>query len=441
MTLPGYGGRPVVWTDAAPDERIIETLRSILPPSIRTLFDVDFVRSCILYDEYVYRLTLRIARSTGLFEAANHPGTIAELGARAGLAPDREVATGWLVRELASRGVLETVEAPSGSVRRSAESPKVSSPGSESEESPMLSATSDAANPSEWRYRATGPLPDLDPEEPLAVQRTHDPSWMPSYVVAKTSADAYPAFLTGAIPGEEVLFSPERLNLWFDYFSNAHGLYAVNNRLGAIAAEEWMPDRGTILELGGGLGSAAVALLERFRESGRLASLDGYRFTELIPAFLRRGQRALESAFGSWGHVTYGRLDMNKPFEPQGVAAGSVSSVYAVNTVHVAHDLERTLGEIHRALEPGGALVLSECVRPFPDHPIYVELIFNLMEAFRAPKLDPRYRPTGGFLTPEQWTTALESAGFEDVRFLPDMTRVREHFSVFYVAALGARRP
>ena len=51
------------------------------------------------------------------------------------------------------------------------------------------------------------------------------------------------------------------------------------------------------------------------------------------------------------------------------------------------------------------------------------------------------YRPNGGFLTPEQWASALEAAGFRDVRLLPDVMRIRDEFSGFHVAALGATSP
>jgi hypothetical protein len=105
----------------------------------------------------------------------------------------------------------------------------------------------------------------------------------------------------------------------------------------------------------------------------------------------------------------------------------------------VAHDLGFTLGEVIRALEPGGCLVVSECVRQ--RQPGYAEFVFNLTETFRSPQLDPVYRPTGGFLTPEQWRTAIEAAGFVDIRFLPDIARIHEQVPDFGVAAIGATRP
>jgi hypothetical protein len=45
-----------------------------------------------------------------------------------------------------------------------------------------------------------------------------------------------------------------------------------------------------------------------------------------------------------------------------------------------------------------------------------------------------------GFLTPEQWTDALTSAGFTSVTVLPDVARIRDVFPGFYAAAIGASR-
>jgi SAM-dependent methyltransferase len=292
------------------------------------------------------------------------------------------------------------------------------------------------------RYRSRSPLPALDPAPVWEEQFRHDPSWRPAYVLAETVAREYPAFLRGEVTGEQVLFAPRRLRLWVDYFSNDNGLYAVNNRVGAVAVEQWLPrSGGVVLELGGGLGSAALALLDRLEAAGRLEMIAEYRFTEFVPAFLRRGEQALRERRPGPSRFTFGPLDMNRSFGEQGVAPGSVSVVFAVNTLHVAHDLDFTLGEVLRALEPGGRLVASECVRPRLRQPTYAEFVFNLTETFRSPRLHPVYRPSGGFLTPEQWQAAIEAAGFTDVRFLPDIVRVRDRVPDFLVAAVGATRP
>lgn len=393
-----------------PELELLKRREEILPPPLVPAFNETFVRSCLLYDEFIYSLATGVFREAGLEAVLEDPASTEQIVARAALHAERApIPLDWILRELAARGAIERLGPPGG-------------PG---------------------RFRLREPLPVSDPSEFETSQRALNPSWMVSYDIARVAALGYPDFLRGARTGEEVLFSPENLGLWFEYFSNRNGLYAINNLVGAHAAEDRLPAGGglTILELGGGLGSAALTFLDRLDRGNRLPEVARYRFTEVSPAFLRRGQRALKERFGAAPFLAPGRLDMDRPFTDQDVAQGSVSMVYAVNTVHVARDLGFTLREIHRALRPGGVVVLSECIRPLPGQPIYAEFVFNLMGSFRSPLLDARHRTNGGFLTPEQWTGALEDAGFEGVRFVPDILAIRKEYPTFYVAAVGATRP
>ncbi|HUP34138.1 MAG TPA: methyltransferase [Candidatus Limnocylindria bacterium] len=380
-------------------------LREMLPPYLLHVIDASFLRSHLLYDEFVYRLVLKVIRETGLESAIQEGGSAEAIAARERLEVGQAVVPlDWMLRLLAARGVLEELRGE--------------------------------------EFRARGPLPTADPVAVRDEQLQHDPSWMPSYVLAETVAQDYPAFLRGAVAGEEVLFSPRRLRLWVDYFSNQNGLYAVNNKVGAAAVEQWLPlDSGVLVELGGGLGSGALAVLERLGAAGRLGAIQEYRFTELVPAFLRRGEQALRAHRPESVPMRFDALDMNRPFEAQGIAPSSVTAVYAVNTLHVAHDLDFTLGQILRTLRPGGWLIISECVRPYPRQAIYAEFIFNLIQTFRSPRLHPVYRPNGGFLTPDQWKGAIEAAGFADTRFVPDVMRIRRQVPDFFVGAIGAIRP
>jgi SAM-dependent methyltransferase len=383
-------------------------LAPLIPDSLAPVFDASFIRSSRRYDEFVLRLALRVFEASGLALALDEPATAVEAATRAGLERQRARApVGWILRRLAARGLL------------------------------AQTGQGEAA-----RFRAHGPLPALDPAPLRDAQRAEDASWLPSYVLAETVAQDYPAFLRGERAGEDVLFSPARLRLWVEFFSNDNKLYAVNNAVGAVAAAQWLPPGPAhVLELGGGLGSAAVALLDRLQHAGRWKDLVEYRFTEFVPAFLRRGQAAIERRFAEAPFVRTAPLDMNRPLAEQGVAPGSVSLVYAVNTLHVARDLDFTLGEIRHALAPGGALVVSECVRLVPEQTIYAEFVFNLLESFRSPVLHPVRRPNGGFLAPEHWRAAMEAAGLDDVRLVPDVDTLRDRFPQFNVAAIGATRP
>jgi len=380
-----------------------DRLAELLPAELIPLFDDHFAGSCTLFEEYVRRLALRVVGATGLDAAAREPGTPAAIAARAGLDADRAPeAVRWLLATLALTG--------------------------------------HATRAGDGRFQIPAALPDLDPEEITRAQEAHDPSALASYRMAALVAALYPAVLRGTVSGEEALFAPDRIGAWFEYFSNDNVIYAISNRLGAIAAERALrDDPGEILELGGGLGSGTIALLERFRRTGRLSAVGSYRLTEVAPSFLRRAQRRLAGQFPGVA-LSFGRLDMDRPFAEAEIDAGAFALVYGVNTLHVARDLEFTLGEVRRALAPGGALVLSECVRPFPGRPIYVEFLFNLLEAFRAPRLVDPWRPNGGFLTPEHWVAALGACGFRDVTVYPDIARIREVCPAFVVGAITAVR-
>jgi SAM-dependent methyltransferase len=396
-------------------------LDRLFPPDLRALFDDRFVRSCDLFEEYVRRLAIGVVRAAGIERAAREPGTAALIAARAGLDPARGPApVAWLLGTLASAGLAT----------RSGATPRPGDP----------ARSGDAG---EDLFSLPADLPQSDPDAMAHEQEGHDPSCLPSYRLAALAAALYPDILRGKVSGEEALFAPERVGAWIEYFSNDNPLYAVSNRIGALAAERALArtvrDGAAVLELGGGLGSGADALFSRLEETGRAGTIRSYRFTEVAPSFLRRGQRALQ-ARRPQAPLSFGRLDMDRPFADAGVEPGSVTLVYGVNTVHVARDLEFTLGEIRRALAPGGALVLSECVRPFAARPIYVEFVFNLLESFRSPRLVFPWRPHGGFLAPEQWTAGLMACGFRDVAIVPDVPRLRDLVPACVIASITAVR-
>lgn len=394
----------------------------MLPPELLPWFDDAFVRSCDLVEEHVYRLALGAFRALGLEQACRTPMTVAEAVANAGLAPSvAQVPVSWLLRLLAARGAIDCT----GTNERVGTNDRI--------------GKIDHRSADDIRYCASRPLPELDAGATRSAQQANDPRCLPAFDIAELAAAHYPAVLRGETSGEEALFAPAGFNAWAEYFSNANPLYAISNIIGAIAVERALPDRGTVLEIGGGLGSATEAVFARLDATGRRDALKGYRFTELAPPFLRRAKRTLAPRLAD-GSITLGWLDIDKPLAEAGVAPGSYSLVYGVNVLHVARDLAATLRELRTALAPGGALVISECVRPFEAQPLYVESVFNLLEAFRQPSLHPEWRPNGGFLTPEQWSAALQANGFAQVSVYPDIASIRDAYPQFVAAAIVAVR-
>jgi SAM-dependent methyltransferase len=387
----------------------LPTLLARIPdPEIRSLFSPEFILCCEEFDRFTTDTVVNLVRELGLEEPLAGGATSSELVRRMGFAPRAEVPIAWFLRKLGEAGMLEMTPEEGGVLR----------------------------------FHSRGPLPVGDPDRAEARARAIDPRSLPPFAVVRAMIEHAPAFLRGEKTGEEILFAPTKLPLWFDYFSNDNLLYAINNRLGAEAVVRALPAGrpATVVEIGGGSGSAALAVGERLSRDAALHRVGRYVFTEVVPTFLRRAERAVRARFPSLP-AEFLRLDIDRDFVEQGVPQGIADVVYAVNTVHIAKDLAATLGRIRETLRPGGTAVFSECVRPRDGQPIYVEFVFNFLENFTGVATDPTTRPNHGFLTPENWRNAFRQAGFEAPEILPDVESLARHYDAFFVAAVSARRP
>jgi SAM-dependent methyltransferase len=382
-------------------------LARIEDPAIRALFSREFILCAEHFDRFTNESVLRLVHDLALDDDLAAGVSARDVVTRRGLAARAEIPLRWCFAKLAAAGFLDAGGA--------------------------------GDDPS---FRARGPLPPGDPDASESRARAVDPGSLPPFAVVRAMVEHVPEFLRGEKTGEEILFAPTRLPLWFDYFSNDNLLYQINNRLGAEAVARELPASrpATVVEIGGGSGSAALALAERLARDGALGRIGRYVFTEIVPTFLRRAERSIRARFPALP-IEFGRLDMNEDFAAQGVGPETADVVYAVNTVHIAKDLSATLARVRRTLRPGGVAIFSECVRPFPNQPIYVEFVFNFLENFTGVALDAATRPTHGFLTPESWRRAFEAAGFERPAILPDVERLARHYDAFFVAAVSARRP
>lgn len=363
------------------------------------LFNQAQHRSCELVERYALDLALDLCERLGVLGLLERPQTAEALSAARGFAPGFARPLRWLLERLRAAGVLAR---DGEAYRLTAEPP-----------APMLAA-----------LRAEG----------LAS----DPSYAPAYDLLDVAAELYPRVARAEAQAERALFL--RVGLWGAYFSNANGLYALNNRVAARAAAARLGSAGTVLEVGAGLGSATEALLEELDTRRTIGTLTAYQATEPVAFFRRRAQRTLEAA---WPGVALGfhSLDVNQPWAAQGVGASSCALVWGVNVFHLARELDVVLAEAQAALAPGGWLVVGEGMRPGPEVPVGAELPFQLLDSFHDVVLDPVTRPTVGFLTAECWAAALERAGFTEVALVPDVTRLREFHPGFLAAAVCGRRP
>ncbi len=367
---------------------------------------VRFFRGCEHSNGYVDSHCAAILRALGAWPGAE-PRAAGALAREARVPAERSAEFEWLFKKLAHGGYMK--EAPAGS------------------------------------WRAIGAPPEV-PEGLRAEILSDEPAMEPALGLIDAAAEGWPAFVRGERDGVSVLFNPKTLSYWDGYFSNRNPSYFALNSLAAHAAARVLPAEPLrILEVGGGLGSGAEALLDVLARAGNgsaggMGRIASYVFTDIAPGLLRRGADKLRERFPSVP-IEPRLLDLNRPLAAQKIAAGSFDLVFAVNTLHVVKDLVFSLRELRRALVPGGRIVLGEATRPSWGEPLYFEFVFGLLREFREFTADPECRPYGGFLESRFWRAALEKAGFEKVWSLPDMEKALRAYRGFYMAGITAQRP
>ena len=286
-----------------------------------------------------------------------------------------------------------------------------------------------------YRLRHTLRKPDLENLRAAALQI--DPANAATLDLLDHAASLYPAVASGEQSGDRNLLGPQGVPLWLNYFHNDNLSYAVNNWVGAALAAERVSNQRTlrILELGAGPGSGSEILLRLFDERGLLPRVERYLITEPNAFFLRCGQRKLARQYPDLP-LEWGALNLDLPWNTQGINPGEFDLIYAVNVMHISKDLLFSLNEARSALANDGWLVIGECLRPYFNQPIYPEVMFQILESFTNVQTDPEIRPNPGFLTAEHWRRAFTRAGFQCVEVAPNIDRIREIYPHFFTGAI-----
>jgi SAM-dependent methyltransferase len=383
------------------DPRLAECLREF-PPSI---FSERLYQSIELMERYSIELTVDLLGRLNLVEQLREMRTADELCGLLCFQPRFKLALEWILARLVETGCIE--------VQR------------------------DGTNRS-YRLGYIPWQPDLKRLRAFGVNI--DPSNAATLDLLDHAANLYPVVATSRQSDDQNLFSPQGVPLWLNYFHNDNLTYAVNNWVGAAVAADHLSSQRKlrVLELGAGTGSATEILLKLLDERGLLPRVERYLVTEPNAYFRRCNQRKL-AAQHSNVPLEWATLDLDLPWNSQGISPGTFDLVYAVNVMHISKDLLFSLNEARSALATDGWLVIGECVRPFPDQPIYPELMFQILDSFTNVEIDPEIRPNPGFLTAEQWRRAFFRAGFGDRNVAPDIDRIREFYPHFFTGAICGR--
>ncbi len=369
------------------------------PPS---LFTERLHQSIELMERYSIELAIDLLGRLNVIDQLGEWRSTAELCHRLSFQPRFSLPLGWVLQRLVETGCMETRtedETRSYHLRDAPWQPRLA------------------------RLRAVGL--NIDPANAATLD------------LLDYAASLYPAVARGEQSGEQGLFGPQGIPLWLNYFHNDNLTYAVNNWVSAVLAADRLSTRPRlrILELGAGAGSASESLLRWFDEHGFLPRIERYLITEPSAFFRRRGQRELLRLYPDLP-LEWGSLDLNLPWETQGVALGEFDLVYAVNVLHISKDLPFSLNQARSALKSDGWLVIGECLRPYSNQPIYPELMFQILESFTEVHTDPEIRPNPGFLTADHWRRAFARAGFERAEVAPDIDSIRELYPHFFAGAI-----
>jgi SAM-dependent methyltransferase len=392
------------------DARLAELLHEY--PS--SLFSERLYRSIELMERYTIDLAIDILTELQVFDQLDDWRSPPELCQSLNFKPQFVFAMGWLLQRLLETKCIEA--------RLEGGAPATSSP----------------INTHTYRMRNPVWNPELLALRSIGLEI--DPANAPTLDLLDKAASLYPEVARGKQSGEQALFGAQGIPLWLNYFSNENSTYAINNWIAGVAACQRLGDKQNlrILELGAGASSGSEILLRCLDEKNLLQNLKRYLITEPNAFFLRRGQRELSKRYPDLP-LEWRTLDMNQPWPEQGVFAGEFDLIYGVNVFHVARDLQSTIAQARETLAGNGWLIIGECVRPHSHQPIYVELIFQLLDSFTDVIIEPETRPNPGFLTTEQWQQSFNRAGFPNTEVSPDIHRIRDIYPHFFTAAICAR--
>ncbi|MBX8601220.1 alpha/beta fold hydrolase [Pseudomonas cichorii] len=201
-------------------------------------------------------------------------------------------------------------------------------------------------------------------------------------------------------------------------YSNNPVLHCLNSTL-ALTAKALAGNRRDlrVLEVGAGTGATTHHLLPMLE-----SHLSEYRFTDVSSLFLKQAQER----FAAWPQLTSSILDLNKPVDFSEHPAQGYDLVVAVNVMHDASHVKRSLKRLHSLLRSGGHLLLLEATER--DSALQLASI-GFIEGLSNFE-DERSEDDKAMLDLPRWRNAVQDSGFSWVMNWPQQAQdsMRQHF-------------
>lgn len=155
----------------------------------------------------------------------------------------------------------------------------------------------------------------------------------------------------------------------------------------------------SILEIGGGTGSATLPFLEALDATSKRPAV--YDFTDNSSDLFDHAREKLQNFSSA---VEFRLLDIEKEPVDQGFKHGSYDIVLACNSLHNTSNISSTLSKIRQLLKPDGVLLLIEITNPQSYHNITIS---TLSESRRDAK---DIHDSGTLRSVDDWAAKLSQA-------------------------------